>query len=244
MTDVHSCCALSAENDRLKCWIRKLRKENAQLKTERNDALGRKPPVITRSIETQTDFTRNIPALKHPSKTCLCYCRKDMESEKFNKLLLMHSNLLRRHEKEVQLNIQHMETVAALTLKVGELEQRLVEPRTHQQHDAPSKSVDQHQQPLTPTTSTHNLSQCTQSCRHSERLHRLHQKYDRLMNSYKTLRQELLQINPSFFEEIEDLKFALQQSARLNKEYETVLRRTCSQFGVPYPHPERLLNTS
>jgi len=48
----------------------------------------------------------------------------------------------------------------------------------------------------------------------------------------------------SFFEEIEDLKFALQQSARLNKEYETVLRRTCSQFGVPYPHPERLLNTS
>jgi len=39
---------LSAENDRLKCWIRKLRKEKAQLKMERNDALGRKPPVITR----------------------------------------------------------------------------------------------------------------------------------------------------------------------------------------------------
>ena len=28
----------------------------------------------------------------------------------------MHSNLLRRHEKEVQLNIQHMETVSALTV--------------------------------------------------------------------------------------------------------------------------------
>lgn len=64
------------------------------------------------------------------------------------------------------------------------------------------------------------------------------------MNNYKTLREELQQISPSFFEEIEDLKFALQQSAQLNKQYETVLRLTCSQFGLPYPHPERLLNTT
>jgi len=49
----------------------------------------------------------------------------------------------------------------------------------------------------------------------------------------------------SFFDEIEDLKFALQQSALLNKQYEAVLRRTCAQFGVPYPCPERLvLNTT
>lgn len=47
-----------------------------------------------------------------------------------------------------------------------------------------------------------------------------------------------------FFDEVEDLKFALQQSARLNKEYEKTLRKLCQQFGVPYPHPEQILDTS
>ena len=42
-----------------------------------------------------------------------------------------------------------------------------------------------------------------------------------------------------FFEEIEDIKFALQQSARLNKEYEQTLRKMCTKFGIPYPHPEK-----
>jgi len=46
-----------------------------------------------------------------------------------------------------------------------------------------------------------------------------------------------------FFEEIEDLKYALQQSAQLNKEYEKALRRICLQFGLPYPHPERQINS-
>ncbi|WAR03997.1 hypothetical protein MAR_010555 [Mya arenaria] len=41
-----------------------------------------------------------------------------------------------------------------------------------------------------------------------------------------------------FFEEIEDIKFALQQSAKLNKVYEKTLRKLCMQFGVPYPNPE------
>ncbi len=42
-----------------------------------------------------------------------------------------------------------------------------------------------------------------------------------------------------FFDEIEDIKFALKQSAKLNKEYERSLRKVCQQFGVPYPHPEK-----
>lgn len=45
-----------------------------------------------------------------------------------------------------------------------------------------------------------------------------------------------------FFEEIEDLKFALQQSALLNKEYEKVLRQMCQRFGIPYPNPEHILS--
>jgi hypothetical protein len=44
-----------------------------------------------------------------------------------------------------------------------------------------------------------------------------------------------------FFEEVEDIKFALQQSAKLNKEYERCLKQMCKQLGIPYPHPERTL---
>lgn len=47
-----------------------------------------------------------------------------------------------------------------------------------------------------------------------------------------------------FFEEIEDLKFALQQSALLNREYEKTLKNLCLRFGIPYPRPEQLLSNN
>lgn len=43
-----------------------------------------------------------------------------------------------------------------------------------------------------------------------------------------------------FFEEIEDLKYALVCSAKLNDEYEKSLRKLCSQFGVPFVAPCRV----
>ena len=39
----------------------------------------------------------------------------------------------------------------------------------------------------------------------------------------------------NFFEEVEDLKYALQQSAKLNQEYDKALRQTCGNFGAPFP---------
>lgn len=38
-----------------------------------------------------------------------------------------------------------------------------------------------------------------------------------------------------FFEEIEDLKYALQQAARLNTAYEKALKKLCLQSGMPFP---------
>ncbi|XP_022084063.1 centrosomal protein of 290 kDa-like [Acanthaster planci] len=60
-------------------------------------------------------------------------------------------------------------------------------------------------------------------------------KRDQLAKDKKRLKKELQGLDEGFFDEIEDLKYALQQSAKLNKEYEKALRRTCKQFGVPYP---------
>lgn len=44
-----------------------------------------------------------------------------------------------------------------------------------------------------------------------------------------------LHLFQGFFEEIEDLKYALQQAARLNSAYEKALKQLCSQSGVAFP---------
>ena len=44
-----------------------------------------------------------------------------------------------------------------------------------------------------------------------------------------------LHLLQGFFEEIEDLKYALQQAARLNSAYEKALKQLCSQCGVAFP---------
>ena len=44
-----------------------------------------------------------------------------------------------------------------------------------------------------------------------------------------------LHLPQGFFEEIEDLKYALQQAARLNSAYEKALKQLCSKCGVDFP---------
>lgn len=49
------------------------------------------------------------------------------------------------------------------------------------------------------------------------------------------LPDELKMLDRGFFEEVEDLKYALQQAARLNSAYEKALRQLCSQYGLSFP---------
>ena len=44
----------------------------------------------------------------------------------------------------------------------------------------------------------------------------------------------LILLLQGFFEEVEDMKYALQKSARLNTEYEKALKKMCKQFGVQF----------
>ena len=54
----------------------------------------------------------------------------------------------------------------------------------------------------------------------------------------------LLLLFKGFFDEIEDLKYALQQSAKLIKEYEMTIKKMCKQFGVPFPYDNNDENQS
>lgn len=39
----------------------------------------------------------------------------------------------------------------------------------------------------------------------------------------------------SFFDEIEDLKYSLHRSTKLNKYYEKTLQNMCFEYGIPFP---------
>ena len=58
---------------------------------------------------------------------------------------------------------------------------------------------------------------------------------DELYNGSKRMKEELSCLDPEFFEEIEDLKFSLIQTRRLNKEYEKTIQVLSHKLGISPP---------
>lgn len=52
---------------------------------------------------------------------------------------------------------------------------------------------------------------------------------------YERMKREISSLDENFFEEIEDLKFALQQANNLNREYEKTVQMLSARLGLPYP---------
>lgn len=52
---------------------------------------------------------------------------------------------------------------------------------------------------------------------------------------YERMKREIGALDENFFEEIEDLKFALQQANNLNREYEKTVQMLSSRLGLSYP---------
>eukprot|EP00058_Branchiostoma_floridae_P012205 XP_002597693.1 hypothetical protein BRAFLDRAFT_77403 [Branchiostoma floridae] len=166
MPSIHVCNKLTVENQHLTRQVRKLRRKNSgldreltQLKDQVRVQTLLRDYVTTKNAESQTESQwqskREQRPLASGSRTAGKQAKGD--EDKVNKLLSMHNTLLRRYEKEVKTNAEHVEAIANLN---------------------------------------------------------------------------------GFFEEIEDLKYALQQSAKLNQEYETTMRQMCTRFGVPFPFPD------
>jgi len=58
---------------------------------------------------------------------------------------------------------------------------------------------------------------------------------EQLSEERRQLRAELSSIDPEFFEEIEDLKFSLVRTRRLNEEYEKTIRVLSNKLGISPP---------
>ncbi|XP_064642647.1 centrosomal protein of 290 kDa-like [Lineus longissimus] len=238
--NIHKCSQLTLENAQMKKKLQKVKQANAELKKELGDIRERlriqdmmKEYVTTRSTYVQTDPPKSVMSGIYgpPRREGL---RLEEEKEKANKLLSMHNCLMKRYEKEVKANDEHANTINSLNLRVTDLEHQLVSAKAR----------------------VHNLEQEKENTRQGRRrstslsprdpgvlreLDRIKRDRDRQVKENKRLKKELKGLDKGFFDEVEDLKYGLQQSAKLNQEYEKSLKKICSQFGVPFPHPQTVL---
>ena len=57
----------------------------------------------------------------------------------------------------------------------------------------------------------------------------------KLEDRYENMRQRMSVLDDGFFDEVNDLKFALQQATHLSQEYEKTIQMLSAQLGITYP---------
>ncbi|XP_006811634.1 centrosomal protein of 290 kDa-like [Saccoglossus kowalevskii] len=153
----------------------------------------------------------------------------------------MHNNLMKRYEKEVKSNTSHIETISTLNLRIYELEQQLKqlqEKILELERQSPKWSAGR----CGGKRRRRRSNSLNDSLDLKTELERVREERDKLSKDKKKLKKELQGLDKGFFDEVEDLKYALQQSAQLNQKYEKTLRSMCNRFGVPFPfalNPQR-----
>ncbi|KAL5021742.1 hypothetical protein ScPMuIL_000897 [Solemya velum] len=112
--DIHSCIQLSAQNEDLKKKLLKVKcqrdtywKELHTIRERLKQESLLKDYVTSRDEYVQTDPLKTWGTLKVTQKVV----KKEGELDKCNRLLSMHSDMAKRYEKEVKLNIANIETI-------------------------------------------------------------------------------------------------------------------------------------
>ncbi|XP_077982488.1 uncharacterized protein LOC144437422 [Glandiceps talaboti] len=250
MPSIHMCSQLTEENQRISRKLKKVRRRNADLErklTDINDKLKLervlKEYVTTRNTAVQTDPPGYQPykrPLRQPAEQKSD--RQSDENERINKILSMHNNLMRRYEKEVRTNTNHIETIAALNLRIHDLEQKLKEAqlRIHQlERQSPKWSAGRRGD----RRRRRRSDSLDDSLDLRSELEKVKKERNKLAKDKKKLKNELQGLDKGFFDEIEDLKYALHESAKLNQQYEKTLRSMCQKFRVPFPFGDQRTST-
>ncbi|KAK3085412.1 hypothetical protein FSP39_002931 [Pinctada imbricata] len=268
---------LTSENDLLRRKLWKVKKQRDEFSCELKEIKEKqkvenllKSYATTRDVYVQTEPSRfwQPPQIKKKEESS-----QKLDVENANKLLSMHNQMMRRYEKEVRMNMNHVDTITELNLKVSDLEKKLKEERDEvirlnrevmnlevkrARSVAKSNVKQERSRSLSPEDNLKVKVRAVFKVGHTPRsglismesfqisggksLEQLRSECGKMRKENDKLRKELRGLDLGFFEEIEDLKFSLQQSTKLNKEYEKTLRKLCMRFSVPYPHPEKVMD--
>ncbi|KFO97401.1 hypothetical protein N300_05300 [Calypte anna] len=160
----------------------------------------------------------------------------------------MYNDLQKRYLKEIKTNQEQREAIKNLTSKIHELELNLQEQRQRVERLECKKvswktSGASGKRNRTPeeVASHRDLSKKNDEsccCKYLELLlkeiKKLKKENVKLSAERRALKNELAGLDKDFFEEIEDLKRAVQESVKLNYQYEKCLKQISIMYGLPF----------
>ncbi|XP_060100031.1 centrosomal protein of 290 kDa-like [Heteronotia binoei] len=246
LPSIHRCIQLNQENELLHKKLRHIRLKNKQLEydlvqtQEQLQAQNKFMPVCVtkRNVQVQTEIH-----LWHKGDGV--HARQHEVAKENARLRQMNNNLQKRHNKEMKTNQEQNETIAVLSVKINELEQQL-QLAKQKIKELESKKVMQKGKTV-PGTSAQRKSPshkcvCKKkggcSCRYLDQLlleiQQLKKENEKLSRERRMLRNELVALDKDFFDEIEDLKYALQESLKLNNQYEKCFKQLSSTYGITF----------
>ncbi|XP_054840283.1 centrosomal protein of 290 kDa-like [Eublepharis macularius] len=247
LPSVHSCIQLHQENELLLKKLRHVRLKNKQLEydlaqTQKQlDEQNKSMPVCVskKNVLVQTE-------IRLWNRGDGVYSRQHEAAKETARLRQMYSNLQRKHNKEIKTNQEQSETIAVLSVRINELEQQLQLSR-QKIMELESKKISKRDKTVSGTSAARrktssNKCMCKRkggcSCRYLDQLlleiQHLKKENEKLSKERRMLRNELAALDKDFFDEIEDLKYALRESLKLNDQYEKCLKQLCSTYGITF----------
>ncbi|XP_059158778.1 uncharacterized protein LOC131942847 [Physella acuta] len=229
--NIHSCSQILAQNAELKQKLHYVKRKKDEVQRQLDSLLTRdqktQPKLATKHVAIQTELKpwtlRSVSQLTKPPDKQL----QESDLSKINKLMDMHSQLLKRYDKEVKLNMSYADTISELNIKLAEADKHLREAR--------EKTLNLERE-LILSKAKSAKPECEDHV-----LRDVLKERNKLMKENKRLKGELKGLDQNFFDEIEDLKFALLQSSKINEEYKNTLAKMCLQFGLPFPPSDNYL---
>ncbi|KFV46683.1 hypothetical protein N341_06476 [Tyto alba] len=159
----------------------------------------------------------------------------------------MYNELQKHYIKEIRTNQEQSEAIKNLTIKIHELEHNLQEQRKRIEQLECKKvswktsavSGKRSQTPKGEGTSHRDMSKKESYCSEYlelllKEIKKLKKENEKLSTERRALKNELAGLDKDFFEEIEDLKCAVQESVKLNNQYEKCLKQISVMYGLPF----------
>ncbi|XP_042321073.1 uncharacterized protein LOC121929513 isoform X2 [Sceloporus undulatus] len=238
---IDRCLQLNQENQLLHKKLRHARLKNKELEfnvAKVHEELKEQKKVLPACVARRNVAVQTENRL-YPKGDGIHHKEQELMKEN-TRVLQLYNNLKKRYNKEVKTNQRENETIATLCAKINGLEQELhlanqkVKVLENKKMPRKEKTV-----PLQRKISPHKCM-CKKkgscSCKYLDQLlfeiQRLKMENDTISEERRMLRNELAALDKDFFDEIEDLKFALQEAIKLNTQYEKCLKQVSETYGI------------
>ncbi|XP_047248976.1 centrosomal protein of 290 kDa isoform X3 [Girardinichthys multiradiatus] len=223
--------SLEVSNEKLESELEntkeRLRTALSKTVTVGSDSKASKATVVTRMFENKmkelerelSQKTSSVSELKQQLKEAK---EREERAQTWARQLEDQVDMLQRFPAAPRTNVGHTKELQAVRLATTEPERRTMELKQKLKEDAEQDSE------ASPEPGYGNLKRLLQAAE-SEK--------SKLQGEVRKLRKELENFDPTFFEELEDLKYNYNMEVKKNILLEEQLKKVCDQFGVSAEMP-------